>query len=204
MGFWQDITGVTAAKEAAAAQAAGTEAGIAEQRRQFDTAQGLLSPYVEAGTGALEQQQALSGALGPEAQAAAYQSVQGSPGFQSALQQGETSILQNAAATGGVRGGNTQGALAQYSPQLLSQAIDQRYSQLGGLAGMGQASAAGLASGGMGMGQSISNAMMNQGNAEAGNILGQYNLQKGFVGDIFGGLTNLAGLGINAAGAGIF
>lgn len=198
MGFFKDvwntlvveptemISGVTAAEEAGAAQQAAMQQSIDFQREMMEQQRGLLNPYVEAGEGALQAQQALTGALGPEAQAAAYQQIQNSPGFQSALQQGETSILQNASATGGLRGGNVQGALAQYSPQLLSQAIDQRYSQLGGLTNLGQASAAGVGAGAMGMGQSMGNQMAQMGQAQASNILGQYNLQKNFVKDVAG------------------
>lgn len=193
MGFWQDITGQTAASEAAAAQTEAAQLAIEEQRRQFDAMQAGMSPYMQAGESALQQQQALSGALGPEAQQAAYDMIQSSPGFQSALQQGETSLLQNAAATGGVRGGNVQGALAQYSPQLLSQAIDQRYSQLGGLSGMGQASAAGVGTAGMGMAGNIGGLYGDIGSAQAQEALGGYGLQRGFLGD-------LAGLGLNIAG----
>lgn len=194
MGFWDDITGVTAANTAAAAQLEASQLGIDEQRRQYDEARSLLDPYVQAGTGALEQQQALSGALGPEAQQAAIAGIQAGPGFQSALQQGETSILQNAAATGGVRGGNTQGALAQFSPQLLNQQINQRYGQLGGLTQMGQASAAGVGAQGMNLGQNIAGSMQNQGNIQAQQALGGYNLQKGFISDALGFGLNLAGL----------
>ena len=186
MGLWQDITGVTAAREAAAQQQAGLEQGI-------DVMQQYLDPYAQAGEGALGQMQALSGAMGPEAQQAAYDAIQGSAGFQSALQQGERGILQNAAATGGVRGGNTQGALAQYSPALLSQAIDQRYSQLGGIANMGANAAGNLASG-------VGSALGQAGQAQAAATLGEYNMQRGFVGDVFGGLMGLGNLGIGIAG----
>ena len=44
-----------ASKSAAKAQERGTEAGIAEQRRQFDITQGNLQPFQEAGVGALGQ-----------------------------------------------------------------------------------------------------------------------------------------------------
>lgn len=235
MSWWEDITGVTAANTAAAQQQAATEAAIAEQRGQraegasqrlediafrdaqiakqegrFGEMQSLMSPYIQAGQGAIEQQQALSGALGPEAQQAAISAIQAGPGFQAALQQGETSMLQNAAATGGVRGGNTQGALAQFSPQLLGQAIDQRYAQLGGLAGMGQASAAGVGQAGLGVGQAgqvgrtgmspgIANSLQMLGNQQAAGTLGAYNLQQGFGADLLGGLLGIGGLGVNIA-----
>ena len=47
------LIGGAAANKAAKTQAAASQAGIAEQRRQFDAMQQLLSPYVQAGTGAL-------------------------------------------------------------------------------------------------------------------------------------------------------
>lgn len=194
MGLWQDITGVTAAQEAGAAQTEATQAGIDFQREMLDQFMGLASPYVEAGTGALQQQQALAGLLGPEAQAAAISGLESSPAFQSALQQGETSILQNAAATGGVRGGNTQGVLAQYAPQLLSQEIANQYNKLGGIAGMGQSAAMGVGNMGMQAGQGISNSLSALGQQQASGILGEYNLQRGFLGDLFGGALGIAGL----------
>ena len=193
MGLWADITGVTAAKTAAAAQQAGTKASIAFQKGMFDQNQENMQPYMDAGANSLQQQQALSGALGPEAQQAAYDSVQNSAGFQSALKQGETSLLQNASATGGVRGGNTAGAMAQYAPQLLNQAIDQRYSQLGGLTQMGQASAAGVGAQGMNMGQSVGGSLADMGQQQASNIMGQYNAQRAFIGDVAGFGLKLAG-----------
>lgn len=191
MGFWNDITGVTAAETAAAAQTEATQQAIDFQKQMFEKQQALMDPYVQAGTGALKQQQALSGALGPQAQQAAITNIQAGPGFQSALQQGETSLLQNAAATGGVRGGNVQGALAQFSPQLLSQAIDQRYAQLGGLSGLGQASAAGVGAAGMGLGQNVGAGLSRMGDIQAQQALGSYGLQRAFIGDVFGGVMEL-------------
>lgn len=204
MGFWDDITGVTAAETAAEAQTAATQQAIDFQKEMYGQQQALLDPYLQAGTGALKQQQALAGTLGPQAQQAAIAGIQSGPGFQAALQQGETSLLQNAAATGGVRGGNIQGALAQFSPQLLGQAIDRRYGQLGGLTGLGQATAMGQAAAAGGLGQNVGAGLGQLGNIQAQEALGSYNLQKGFVGDIFGGLMQLGGLGVEAAGAGLF
>jgi hypothetical protein len=44
-----------AAESAAQAQAGAAGEGIAEQRRQFDAIQQLLAPYIQAGTGAINQ-----------------------------------------------------------------------------------------------------------------------------------------------------
>lgn len=128
-GVGKFITGQGAVESAQAASRA--------QQAELEKAGALFQPYQEAGTGSLQQQQALLGLLGPEAQKAAISSIQGSPQYQAMLQQGEQAILQNAAATGGLRGGNVQAALATFRPQLLSDLINQQYARLGGLTGLG-------------------------------------------------------------------
>lgn len=160
------------AQQAANAQSVAAEAGIAEQQRQFDAVRQLLQPYTEAGTGALSQQQALIGLSGADAQQKAIQAIQSGPQFAALEQQGENSILANASATGGLRGGNVQGALAQFSPALLSSLIDQQYSRLGGLTSIGQNAAAGTGNAGMQTGLNISNLLQQQGAAQAGGYLG--------------------------------
>jgi hypothetical protein len=122
-----------AAKDAASMQAGSAQAGIEEQRRQFDKIQELLAPYVAVGQPALQQQQAFLGLQGPEAERAAIERIQGGETFQALSRQGEEAILQRASATGGLRGGNVQAALAQFRPALLNQLIDQQYSRLGGM-----------------------------------------------------------------------
>ncbi len=118
-----------AQKDASKVQAGAAQAGIEEQRRQFDAMQGLLDPFVQAGQGALQQQQALAGTLGAEAQQQAIQGIETSPQFQAMTQAGENAMLSSASATGGLRGGNIQGALAQFRPQVMSDLINQRCSQ---------------------------------------------------------------------------
>jgi hypothetical protein len=108
------------------------------QAQAADKARELVMPFVTAGEGALGGMQALLGLSGNEAQASAIQNLSDSPEMQALVSQGENALLQNAAATGGLRGGNTQGALAQYRPAMLSNLINQRYSQLGQVATMGQ------------------------------------------------------------------
>jgi len=162
-----------AAKGAAAAQQASAQKGIDEQRYQFDEVKKLLAPFVTAGTGAVGGQQALLGLSGPEAQKKAIEDLQSSPQFQAITQQGENAILSNASATGGLRGGNVQGALAQFRPAVLSSLIDQQFNRLGQVAQLGQASAAGQAAAGMQTGTNISNLFGQQGQAQAGGILAQ-------------------------------
>lgn len=162
-----------AASQASSAQQQSYQMGIDEQRRQFDELRKLLQPYTEAGLPALKQQQALLGLEGPEAQQAAISAIENQPGFQSMVQQGENAMLQNASATGGLRGGNLQGAMAQFRPQMLAQAIQDQYSRLGGMTTLGQQSAAGVGTAGMQTGRGISDLFGQMGAARAGGILGQ-------------------------------
>lgn len=78
-----------------------------------------------------------AGMTGEEAQQAAISKIADSPLLKELMAQGEQAMLQQASATGGLRGGNIQGALAQYRPQMLQQAIDEQYARLGNLSGSG-------------------------------------------------------------------
>jgi len=187
-----------AAKSAAGTQAGAAQAGISEQRTALDKLQALLQPYVdvggpgitglkpyaEAGAPAFEQQQALIGLRGPEAERAAIERITGGARFQEMAQQGEEALLSGATATGGLRGGNIQGALAQYRPALLSSLIEQQYGKLGGfadigretqtnLAKIGQASAAGVGAQGVTTATNVANLLGQQGQAIAGGQIGQ-------------------------------
>lgn len=162
-----------AANQASQAQTDASQAGIEEQRRQFDAVQELMKPYVNAGTGALSGQQDLLGLNGAAKQQAAINSINSSPAMQTYLQQGENAILQNASATGGLRGGNTQSALSQFRPQLLNQLVNQQYQNLGGLTSIGQNSAAGVGNAGMQSANNIGNLLSQMGAAQAGNAMAQ-------------------------------
>ena len=178
-----------AAKDAASTQAGASQAGIEEQRRQFDVVQKLLEPYVTGGTEAFKQQQALVGVQGPEAQRAAISAIEQGPAFQALTAQGENALLQRASATGGLRGGNVQAALAQFRPQILSQLIEQQYGQLGGLAKFGQASAAGTGAAAQETGSNVAQLLAAQGAAQAGKAFAS------IPSAISGGLGIFSGLG---------
>jgi hypothetical protein len=184
------IGGITGAKQAGkaaeragATQAAAAERGIEEQRRQFDALIELMSPYVTGGQDAFAQQQALIGLQGPEAQQQAIGGFEQSPIFQALTRQGEEAILQQASATGGLRGGNVQAALSQFRPQVLNALIEQQYGRLGGLSSLGQASAAGQAAQGMTSASNIANLLANQGAAIAGGQVARGNVARQAFGD---------------------
>lgn len=191
-----------AANIAADAQTAAAQQGIEEQRRQFDAIQALLKPYVDAGSGALGAQKDLIGLNGNETQAAAIQALQNSPQFTSALKLGEDRILANASATGGLRGGNTQAAFAQFSPALLASTINDQYARLGGLTSLGQNSAAMTGNAGMATGNNVTQLLQQIGSAQAGNALAQGKARVGMVNSITGALGNFAGLGGFGGGGG--
>jgi hypothetical protein len=192
-GLGGAIEGSESVGQASQAQQQASQAGIDEQRRQFDAIQKLLQPYTAAGSGALTQQQALLGMGTPEAQQQAITAIQGSPQFQTLQQQGEEAILSRASATGGLRGGNVQAALAQFRPSLLSSLIEQQYNRLGGLTAIGQNAAAGVGNAGMSTGGNIATLLGRQGQAEAGGILGQQSALTGGINKAFGALQGAGG-----------
>lgn len=192
-----------AANTAAGAQTAASQASIAETRRQFDAIQALLSPYVGAGTGALSAQQDLLGLNGAGKQQSAISSILASPEFSAMTQQGENAILANASATGNLRGGNTQAALAQFRPQVLAQLISDRYSKLGGLTSLGQNAAAGVGNAGMQTGSQVAGLLQQIGSAQAGAALAGGRADAGMWNNIAGSVGLVAAMkGFGGIGAG--
>ncbi len=167
---WDRLTGKKAADFAAGAY-----------DESLDEAQDLYDPYTEAGAASVDTLSDLLGANGPEAQAAAIAALEGSEMFQGLVGQGESAILQNASATGGLRGGNVQGALAQFRPQMLQALIQQ---QMGGLSG--------LANLGLGATGGASDLITAGGELDASGYLADYDLNRAFFEDLIGGAINLA------------
>jgi hypothetical protein len=170
-----------AARDAAGIQSGAAQAGIEEQRRQFEAMRELLKPYTEAGVPALQQQQAFLGLQGPEAERAAIERIRSGETFNALASQGEEALLQRASATGGLRGGNIQGALAQFRPQMLAGLIDQQYSRLGGMTALAQQSAAGVGNAGIQTGENVANLMGQAAAAQAGGQLGSANAYGNFL-----------------------
>lgn len=189
-----------AAQDAAAAQQAAAQQGIGEQRRQFDLVQSLLAPYAQAGTKAIGAQADLAGLNGPDAQRAAITALESSPQMAALTKQGETAILQNASATGGLRGGNVQGALATFRPQMLSALIEQQYGRLGGLTSIGQNAAAGTGNAGMATGNNVTQLLGQIGASQAGGALAQGATNAGYAAAIAQLAGMFSGLGQQGPG----
>lgn len=183
-----------AASDAAGAQTEASQAGIAEVRAAREEMRKLLEPYTQAGVPALEEMMSIAGLGGAEAQQASIAGIEGSPIFQSLAAQGEDALLQNASATGGLRGGNIQGALGQFRPAMLNQFIEQQYGRLGGLTSLGQQSAAGVGTAGMNAGNNIATLYGDIGSAQAGRSMAQGQAWSDVLGT-FGGAASNGGLG---------
>lgn len=189
-----------AAKKAGQAQVEAADLGAAEQRAAREEMRRLLEPYVAAGTPALQAQMAAVGLAGPEAQAEYVAQQEQNPLFQALARQQEQAILQQASATGGLRGGNVQGALAQFRPALLNQFLEQQYARLGGLSALGQQSAAGVGAAGMQTATSIADLLGQAGAARAGVALAKGQAW----GNVLGLPTQFAALQYGRTGEGLF
>ena len=132
-----------------AEKAAETAAGASDRsaeiiEKQFQTTKEALDPYIAGGPAAFEQQQALSGALGADAQRQAYADYVESPGVAFAREQGLRGINQQASAMGGLGGGNRLKRLTEYSQGLALQDFNNYFNRLGTVTGTGLTAAQAL------------------------------------------------------------
>ena len=93
-----------------------------------------INPYAIAGQDAVRTQRALAGLDGQEAFDAAYQE---SPQMKFLREQGERAALRNAAATGGLGGGNVLKELTRYNTGLASQDLQNQIANINQLSGRG-------------------------------------------------------------------
>lgn len=170
------------AKSAANAQAASNAQAIAAQQAQYKQTRKDLSPWMNTGEDALQSQAALLGLSGSGQQKLAIQRLQASPLYQSLFTNGQNTLLANASATGGLRTGNTNDALAQFGRDTLAQVIENQLSNLGGVSSLGENAGALVGNAGSNSANSISSLLNNtgaaQGNAaytSAGSMAGAVN-----------------------------
>ena len=160
--------------------------GLEQAKAAADTATGYMQPYESAGQTALQQQLALSGALGQDAFNQAYQE---SPQMAFLREQGMRANLAGAAATGGLGGGNVQKELQRFGQGLASQGLQQQIANLGALSGQGYGAAGTMANIATGLGSQQLQAQTGLGQQLAG-----YNLSTGLP-----AAQTISGLGTNLA-----
>jgi hypothetical protein len=148
-----------AAKKGADAQAAGQQASIDEQRREYDQSRQDQMPWLTAGSGALAQMGALNGGD--------FSSFKASPDYQFTLDQGLKLADRGAASHGALGSGGHSADLMQLGQGLASQQYNTFYNRLQSMAGQGQTTASGLGTLGANMASNIGNAYTNMGNARA-------------------------------------
>jgi hypothetical protein len=198
--------GNDAAKDAAKAQMAMMKRAIKEQKEAYGEGVQLLSPFSQAGLGGLESYLALLGQSGADAQQQAIAGLEQMPGYQAQLGAGQRAILQNASATGGLRGGNVQQGLAEFGSGLFGQYYQNQLNQLGQLQTQGLNTQTNLANLRAGTGANVANQYNMMGQAQGQGILAQAAAKKqgsSDIGALLGGIGGfmVGGPGGAAAGA---
>lgn len=132
-----------------------------------DAAKASLSGYAQQGTGASQYQANLTGANGPEAQAQAFAQYQESPEQAYLREQSERAITRNAAATGGLGGGNVLKELQRNATGLAAQDFQNSFNRLNTVADRGFNAAQGVSAIDAGMGDRIGGMRYGAGNTLA-------------------------------------
>jgi hypothetical protein len=165
----------------------GLQGAMGSLQQGFDRGIAGFQPYQAAGTEALNPLSALSGARGQDAFNQAYID---NPYVNFLREQGERSVVGNASATGGLRGGDVMKELTRFGQGLAGQGIQQQIGNLQFLTGQGMNAAQGA---GNLLGQQATSMAGAQQNA-ANMLTGQSNLaaqQQANTG------ANLADIGMN-------
>ena len=169
-----------------------------------------LSRFQDAGLQAQQQQSALAGLQG---QQAFNQALMNNPAIQFQREQGERAVLRNAAALGGLGGGNVMKELSRFGTGLAAQDLQNQFNRASQIAGQGLGAAGQLGDIGLRAGQFAGQAALDVGRDIAQNVSGttsalaQLRQQQGaglsdIIGQSGGNLANLlSGAGQAQAGS---
>jgi len=177
------VGGVISSKQANKgnkAAAAGQQASIDEQRREYDHSRQDQLPWLQAGQDALGRQQAfLNGDMS---------GFENSPDYKFALDQGLKLSDRSAAARGSLFSGGHSADLMQLGQGLAQQNANDYWNKLAGRAGQGMTTAQNLGGLGANMATNIGNAYANIGQARQSS----YNNNAQLTAGAFGQMSNLA------------
>lgn len=178
------MMGGKGAKKAAKYQYKAAKLAIEEQRAAREQARADFEPFRAAGVSGLGAYGNLIGIGGAENQAAAMEALRASPYYQSLYRNSEEAVLQNAAATGGIRGGNTQTALFNNAEDMFARTIDRQLAGLGGLISVGQGATGAVTAAGQNAANNIGGHLTQMGQAQAGSALTQAGIWSGVINNL--------------------
>ena len=178
-----------AGEKGAKAQAAGQQASIDEQRREYDQSRADQAPWLDAGQQALGlEQKYLSGDTS---------GFENAPDYKFAVSQGTKQLDAGATAHGNLWGGGADADRISLGQGLATQYANNYWNKISGMAGNGQATAQNLGQLGANSANQIGQAYGNIGDARAssyankantyGNIANQFG---NFAGQQWGNSTN--------------
>ncbi len=182
-----------ASKKAEAAQLEYLNKALSEQQRQFDVTRSDYGPLLQLLAPSVKGLGDLTGINGTDAWTAALENVQNSPTLARIIENGEDSILANASATGGLRGGDIQRGLADFRGDAFIDELNAQMSRFAGLAGLGSGATDSISKFGAARANNMSDLFAQQGAARAGGILSR--------GGINAQMWNNAGAGIDSLAA---
>jgi hypothetical protein len=165
---------------------AGIDKAVGQLSGQQTDNNAAFAPYTGAGADATTSIANLLGLNGNDQSSAALEALKQSPLFTSQYDIGNRTVLQDQAATGGVRGGNTTGALAQFGSSLFGNVIQQQLANLMGVSSQGLSAANSNQGLNSNLSAGIAGLFGDQGNNNAGAILAKNHI------------TDAAGKGFNS------
>lgn len=192
------LLGSKSASKQASAQQQGYDASTQLGREQLDYIKQIMAPYQQAGQSALPALQSFISQPADQF-SFSFQDYYKSPEYAALMGQQNEQALRTGAATGGIRGGDTQAALATIAPQLALQAEDRarqnfslnqgarlnQYNMLQGIAGLGTGAANQVGNAAQNFGQTAGNNAIMAGQARADAIGQRYNSIGGGLGGLF-------------------
>lgn len=160
---------------------------VGQQQQNYNTMQEGLSPYRQAGAGAMDRITGLYGlGGGPAFGQDAINQFKNSPDYAFAFSQGQDALQNSAAARGGLLSGNFARAATQYGEGYATNYLKNYTDRLMGIAGQGRDTVMGGGQIGAGLGTALSgqigSSYGNIGTANASGIVGGTNAVTGAIG----------------------
>jgi hypothetical protein len=164
----------SAANKAANAQQSAAQAAIDQTNLNYDRTATNLNPYINAGSGALGQMNALN--------SGDFSSFRASPDYQYTMSQALQGVDKSAASRGALYNGGTSVDLLNAASGIASQQYNSYYNKLAGLAQTGYGAASNLGSIGANAAGQIGAQLTNSGNAQAQGYINSANANSNFYG----------------------